>query len=134
MPQTKLKLTGTCAEHLDAVIGKLADGFSLWDRPPAQLEPQEAALPGIGAHVVVHLSATAATAQRFTLNHQGAMLGWEMSPEQLGDGRMDVRTPVERLYLTGHWTRPGGGITPVLVSALRAAEAVLGRAGTVVEG
>lgn len=94
----------------------------------------EAALPGIGAHVVVHLSATAATAQRFTLNHQGAMLGWEMSPEQLGDGRMDVRTPVERLYLTGHWTRPGGGITPVLVSALRAAEAVLGRAGTAVEG
>ncbi len=88
----------------------------------------ESALPGIREQVVVHLSATAATAQRFTLNHQGAMLGWEMSPEQLGDGRTDVRTPVERLYLTGHWTRPGGGITPVIVSALHAAQAVLGTA------
>lgn len=88
----------------------------------------ERVLPGIGRHVVVHLSATAATAQRFTANYQGAMLGWEMSPEQLGDGRMDVGTPVERLYLTGHWTRPGGGITPVIVSALHAAQRVLGRA------
>jgi phytoene desaturase len=87
----------------------------------------ETALPGIREHVVVHLSATAATAQRFTANYRGAMLGWEMSPEQLGDGRMDVTTPVESLYLTGHWTRPGGGITPVIVSALHAAEAVVGR-------
>jgi phytoene desaturase len=85
------------------------------------------ALPGVRDHVVVQLSATAATAQRFTSNHQGAMLGWEMSPGQLGDGRMGVETPVGGLYLAGHWTRPGGGITPVIVSALHAAEAVAGR-------
>jgi hypothetical protein len=54
------------------------------------------------------------------------MLGWEMSPEQLGDGRPGIRGPVDGLYLVGHWTRPGGGITPVIVSAVRAAEAVLG--------
>jgi prolycopene isomerase len=108
-------------------------GMADWTAHKLEVEARlmaylEAALPGIREQVVVHLSASAATAQRFTLNFQGAMLGWEMSPEQLGDGRMDVRTPVERLYLTGHWTRPGGGITPVIVSALAAAEAVLGRA------
>lgn len=87
----------------------------------------EQALPGLSANVVVHLSATGATAERFTLNSRGAMLGWMMSPEQLGEGRMGIHTPVERLFLTGHWTRPGGGITPVIVSALHAAEAVVGR-------
>jgi len=29
------------------------------------------------------------------------------------------------LYLTGHWTQPGGGITPVIVSAQRVAKAIL---------
>ncbi len=85
------------------------------------------AVTPLTANVVVHLSASAATSERFTLNSRGAMLGWMMSPEQLGEGRMGIRTPVEGLFLTGHWTRPGGGITPVIVSALHAAEAVTGR-------
>ena len=43
----------------------------------------ERLIPGITKHMVVRLSATASTHQRYTLNHQGAMLGWEMSPDQL---------------------------------------------------
>ncbi|MCI0366583.1 MAG: hypothetical protein L0219_22190 [Phycisphaerales bacterium] len=74
---------------------------------------------------MVRLGATAMTAQRFTGNHQGAMLGWEMSPEQLGAGRLPFLTPVQNLYLTGHWTQPGGGITPVIVSAQRVARTIL---------
>jgi phytoene dehydrogenase-like protein len=73
------------------------------------------------AQIVVQLSASAMTAHRFTLNDRGAMLGWEMSPDQLGAGRPDVRSPVRGLYLVGQWTRPGGGITPVIVSAMRVA-------------
>ena len=53
------------------------------------------------------------------------MLGWEMSPDQLGAGRVPVQTPIRNLYLTGHWTQPGGGITPVIVSAQRVAKLVL---------
>jgi len=49
-----------------------------------------------------------------------------MSPAHLGDERPDLLTSVAGLYLTGHWTRPGGGITPVIVSAMRVAEAVTG--------
>jgi prolycopene isomerase len=89
----------------------------------------ERMVPGFGRKVVVRLSATARTSHRFTWNHHGAMLGWEMSPEQLGDGRPGVSGPVRNLYFTGHWTRPGGGITPVLVSAIHAAEAVVNGAG-----
>ena len=65
------------------------------------------------------------TSYRFTGNHEGAMLGWEMSPGQLGAGRLPFYTPIRNLYLTGHWTQPGGGITPVMVSAQRAAKVVL---------
>lgn len=84
----------------------------------------ESVAPGISKRIVVQLSASARTAWRFTGNRAGAMLGWEMSPDQLGDRRPSIRGPVRDLYLTGHWTQPGGGITPVIVSAMQAAEAV----------
>ncbi|MGH9718701.1 MAG: phytoene desaturase family protein [Bryobacteraceae bacterium] len=82
-------------------------------------------LPGIDNHLVVQLGATAMTSFRFTNNWQGAMLGWEMSPEQLGPARLPITTPIENLYLTGHWTQPGGGITPVIVSAQRVVRTIL---------
>ncbi len=82
-------------------------------------------IPGIGDHTVVRLSATAATHHRYTLNHHGAMLGWEMSPDQLADSRPDIDGPARGLYLVGHWSRPGGGITPVMVSAMEVARRVL---------
>jgi phytoene desaturase len=82
-------------------------------------------LPGLDSHIVVKLSATAMTSYRFTNNWQGAMLGWEMSPEQLGSGRLPNTTPIDNLFLVGHWTQPGGGITPVIVSAQRVARMIL---------
>ena len=82
-------------------------------------------LPGIEDHIVIKCSATAMTSFRFTNNRQGGMLGWEMSPQQLGANRLPVFTPIDGLYLTGHWTQPGGGITPVIVSAQRVAKIVL---------
>jgi len=82
-------------------------------------------LPGIDSHIVVKLSATAMTSYRFTNNWQGAMLGWEMSPGQLAEGRLPNSTTVKNLYLVGHWTQPGGGITPVIVSAQRVARIIL---------
>jgi len=82
-------------------------------------------LPGIEEHIVYSSSASAMTSYRFTNNWQGAMLGWEMSPNQLGPGRPPINTPIRNLFLTGHWTQPGGGVTPVIVSAQRVAEAIL---------
>jgi all-trans-retinol 13,14-reductase len=87
----------------------------------------ERLIPGFGARIAVMTSASARTSQRFTLNHQGAMLGWEMSPEQLGTGRPDFTSRIKNLYFAGHWTRPGGGITPVIASAQQVAAAVVRR-------
>jgi phytoene dehydrogenase-like protein len=88
----------------------------------------EKLIPGFARRVVVKASASARTSWRFTLNHQGAMLGWEMSPEQLGEHRPALETMAAHLrdlHFVGHWTRPGGGITPVIVSAQQAAAAVI---------
>jgi phytoene dehydrogenase-like protein len=82
-------------------------------------------LPGIEQHIVYKSSASAMTSYRFTGNWQGAMLGWEMSPGQLGANRPPITTPVENFYMAGHWTQPGGGVTPVIVSAQRVASAIL---------
>jgi phytoene dehydrogenase-like protein len=87
----------------------------------------EQMFPGFAEKVVVKLSASAATSQRYTLNHHGAMLGWEMSPDQLGPQRPDIASPIEDLFFVGHWTRPGGGITPVIMSAVQAADQVVRR-------
>jgi phytoene desaturase len=89
------------------------------------LEGVRRALPGIDHHVEVRLSASARTSFYYTNNWQGAMLGWEMSPEQLGSARLANATPIENLYLVGHWTQPGGGITPVIISAQRVARAII---------
>jgi prolycopene isomerase len=48
-----------------------------------------------------------------------------MSPGQLAEGRLPNSTTVKNLYLVGHWTQPGGGITPVIVSAQRVARIIL---------
>ncbi|MFL6198583.1 MAG: phytoene desaturase family protein [Thermoanaerobaculia bacterium] len=90
------------------------------------LDHLEQRIPGISQRIVVKSSASAHTSWRFTLNHQGAMLGWEMSPDQLGEGRPGVTAGgIPGLFFTGHWTRPGGGITPVIVSAQDVARRVL---------
>lgn len=86
----------------------------------------ERVLPGVSRAIVSRSSASERTAERFTRNRAGAMLGWEMAPDQLGSRRPDVASPFPNLHFVGHWTRPGGGVAPVFVSAMRAAEAILG--------
>jgi phytoene dehydrogenase-like protein len=89
------------------------------------MENLERIMPGFSRKVVVKLSASALTSHRFTLNHKGAMLGWEMSPDQLGDNRPALNGMLKNLYFVGHWTQPGGGITPVIVSAMQVAQKIL---------
>jgi phytoene dehydrogenase-like protein len=106
------------------------DEVTDWAAHKSQMENQNMerlrrVLPDIDKHIEVRLSASAQTSWRFTNNWQGGMLGWAMSPDQLGEKRLPIYTPIDNLYLTGHWTQPGGGITPVIVSAQRVARTIL---------
>lgn len=114
---------------LQKVLDLDYDGVTDWRAQKAEIESYllaqfEAVIPGVSAHIEVATTASALTSHRFTLNLAGAMLGWEMSPDQLGAGRPGIVGPVENLWLVGHWVQPGGGITPVLISAQQGAEAV----------
>jgi hypothetical protein len=70
-------------------------------------------------------AATPATLERYTLNFQGAAYGWDPTPEQSGTSRLQPKTPLENLYLTGHWTTPGGGTTTVALSGKNTARMIL---------
>jgi phytoene dehydrogenase-like protein len=83
------------------------------------LQGLERCLPGILNNIDIKLSASAQTSHRYTLNHHGAMLGWEMAPDQLGEHRPAIQGPLRDLYFVGHWSQPGGGITPVMISAMQ---------------
>ena len=114
------------------------DAIDDWTTHKADVEAYimrhlERVMPGFTEKVVVKLSASALTSHRFTLNHKGAMLGWEMSPDQLGDHRPALNGMLKNLYFVGHWTQPGGGITPVIVSAMQVAKKITGhtRPGTI---
>jgi phytoene dehydrogenase-like protein len=116
---------------LQRVMEIAYDEVDDWPRHKAHIEDDlvarlEQELPGVSRHVVTRLSASAQTSWRFTLNRYGAMLGWEMSPDQLGEGRPPIEGPIRHLHFCGHWTRPGGGITPVIVSAMDVARRITG--------
>ena len=69
---------------------------------------------------------TPRTLERYTRNSAGAAYGWEVSPSQVGPGRLGVETPVAGLGLVGHWAQPGGGIYGVVSSGVQAAREALG--------
>jgi prolycopene isomerase len=88
----------------------------------------ERRLPGLAQELRFAESATPRTFERYTRNAEGALYGFDVTPQQVGPGRLDNETPLPGLLLAGHWTRPGGGVVGVVRSGLRAARLALGAA------
>ncbi len=89
------------------------------------LEKAERHFPGLNDHLLLVESGSPRTLERYTLNHQGAAYGFAPTPDQVGPNRPGVRGALPGLYHSGHWTRPGGGVAGVSISALLAAQAIL---------
>ncbi|HYB24447.1 MAG TPA: NAD(P)/FAD-dependent oxidoreductase [Solirubrobacteraceae bacterium] len=92
------------------------------------IEAVERALPGYRDAITFVDSATPETFQRYTWANQGAAYGWENTPDQTLPKRLDNSTPIEGLFLAGHWTHPGSGSLRCLFSGAQAAAAAQGRA------
>jgi phytoene desaturase len=90
------------------------------------LEELEAIFPGLRDHVTFSEGASPRTMERYTLNLTGAIYGWEVSPKQVGRRRLPHKTPIRGLFLSGHWTQPGGGVYGVIASGLQTAQEVAG--------
>jgi prolycopene isomerase len=90
------------------------------------LKLAERRLPGLGRELRFAEGATPRTFERYTRNRDGALYGFDVTPGQLGPGRLDNETPLPGLFLAGHWTRPGGGVVGVVRSGVRTARLALG--------
>ena len=112
------------------IVAESHDAITNWPEHKARVEHRlktslNQVVPGLLDRAEVCLTASAMTSHRYTLNSDGAMLGWEMSPDQVGRDRPGIESEVEGLYFVGHWTQPGGGITPVIMSSVQVAERIL---------
>lgn len=76
----------------------------------------EGLIPGLRRRIILKAIATPLTIERMTGNRWGAAYGWAQLPRQAGIYRLSRVTPIDGLYLTGHWTSPGGGVAAAMAS------------------
>jgi len=74
--------------------------------------------------ILVKAEATPKTIEKWTGNLMGAAYGWAQITSQSGIHRLQRTTPIPNLFLTGHWTSPGGGIAAVVASGELTAEVI----------
>jgi len=72
-------------------------------------------------HIEVMELATPITLERYTSNRAGAYVGWKYSTDQ-AQAHFSQKSPVENLFLCGHWVSPGGGVSNVMRGGIIAAE------------
>ena len=103
-----------------------------WEEAKARYTEQmidrvEAIMPGYRDSITFVDSATPETFERYTLAQRGAIYGWDNAPNQVQPKRLPHVTPIEGLYLAGHWTDPGTGSVRCLLSGLRTAATIEGQ-------
>lgn len=76
----------------------------------------ERLIPKVSDYIVHKSFITPFALEKYTLNYKGACYGWSHTPEQFGMKRPHQKTPLKGLFLTGHWTIPGGGVTASMIS------------------
>ena len=84
-------------------------------------------IPNLRDRIVVMADSTPMSIERITNNRWGSAYGWAQYPRQAGIYRLNRITPIEDLYLTGHWTSPGGGISAVVASGETTADLIWDR-------
>ncbi|MCR4322217.1 MAG: NAD(P)/FAD-dependent oxidoreductase [Candidatus Brocadiaceae bacterium] len=109
-----------------AMYKNVTDWKSFKERMTLQTINQlESYIPDLKKYIEVKESATPKTLERYTSNTNGAAYGWEVSVDQMWENRLPHKTPIENLYLTGHWTRPGPGICAVVSSGWGVANLIM---------
>ncbi len=79
------------------------------------IDMAEQVVPGLKDNIVVKEASTPETLVRYTSNSQGAIGGWNYTP--LADmARPQNKTPIDGLWLAGHWTIPGPGVHSAIPS------------------
>ncbi len=82
----------------------------------ALLDAVEGSIPGVRDAFEIVDVATPDTLHRYTRNRGGAAYGWENIPSQTASKRLAHRTPLDGLFLSGHWSEEGTSSLRVLTS------------------
>ena len=85
------------------------------------LDRLERLVPGYRDHLKFLESATPLAMERYTLSREGAIYGWENTPQQSVGRRLPPVAPIEGLLFAGHWTEPGTGSFRAVYSGFLAA-------------
>ena len=86
-------------------------------------------LPGLRDGIRVKAVMTPQTMVEHALTRKGAPYGWTFTPQQMGINRLQPRTPIKGLFLSGHWTTPGAGVAGVAMSGENSAKIVVEEKG-----
>jgi len=81
-------------------------------------------LPDLDQLIVTEEVATRRTIHHYSGNAGGAVYGWSSGPGQFGRDRLALDTPLDNLFLCGHWVEPGPGVAAVAASGTSAARRV----------
>jgi prolycopene isomerase len=109
--QTEIPWEAAAAGYRDALLAEI-----------------EGVFPGFRERMTFSELYTPTMFQQATLNYHGAAYGWENAPDQMATRRLSHQTPVSGLYMSGHWTQPGGSFR-VIVSGMHVARMVAAAAG-----
>jgi len=120
-------------DSLQLIIGSPYMSRDYWQKEKDRIADKvikmtENFIPGLSKNIEIQLIATPVTLVKYTSNYKGAMYGWASTPDQVGECRFPETTPVEGLYMSGHWAGPPagqGGIPMVVYSGRNVARIVL---------
>lgn len=87
----------------------------------------EEIIPNLSRNIVVKETASPITLEKYTLNYKGSVRGWAPLPSQSIRKSISEKTPIENLYLVGHWSirYAPGGVAMAMTSGHNAAKSIL---------
>jgi phytoene dehydrogenase-like protein len=91
----------------------------------------ESIIPDLSKHIMVKEIATPLTYERYTLNSEGATVGWSWDPKhalttKCSSSVGSLRTPVKNLFTVGHWCYCPGGVPSAMLTARMVADIIKG--------
>jgi len=93
------------------------------------LKRLEQSYPGISQLVELTDVATPYTTWRYTLNREGAYMGWLPTPEVVTSSIPRTLPGLGNFYMAGQWIVPGGGVPPCLYSGRHVIQILCSRNG-----
>jgi phytoene dehydrogenase-like protein len=93
------------------------------------LERIKQMIPDLARHIVYFDAASPATLYRYTYNFHGAAFGWAKMPSQTFEPFFLRTSPIQGLYLTGHWTSIAFGMPGACYAGHDTAKRILHKIG-----